>query len=304
MTSPYLMHYDIFESQRCFTHKNARFSFYCFDCQMFICNKCFKNHKTHNIEIKNDLREKADVFSELPLRGNFNPLEMMTKLKQNLIDIETVIHGQISRLSDSIKLLSNENIPLTTQEKKTIFELDHKEYKTLREFVRIANELKNDSKFLQNSFENCELKSYKNLRWISEQVKVLDSTVFREGYEPEIVLDNVTETSYFLGEGTKNHSITFDLKSYYFLHSIKMAVDNFDCSVKNFQVLVKDESGAWKTIKNYIKKKYDENNFFEEFPIHCEGRIFRFNFLDNWGERGGPYILVKRICFLVGDLII
>ncbi len=82
-----------------------------------------------------------------------------------------------------------------------------------------------------------------------------------------------------------------------------MSVENFECSVKNLQIFVKDDAGDWKSIKSYVRNPYSENAIFQEFPVHCEGRFFKFLFVDNWGQGGGPYILVKRISFLVGDLL-
>ena len=49
----------------CSRHKNATYSFYCFDDKEFLCSKCFKDHKKHNIEIIDDLKEKSLFIKSL-----------------------------------------------------------------------------------------------------------------------------------------------------------------------------------------------------------------------------------------------
>lgn len=304
MTSPSLLHIELFKSTKCSSHTKVDFSFYCFDCQMFLCTKCFKNHKLHNIEIKEDLEKHSSVFSEMPLRKNYNVLPHFEHLKDSLENLDTDIHRSISSLADMIEQLKkNGTIPFANQNCVSVFNLNHEEYKKLSLLVKFTDELKSYFDKIKKEFESCELKSYKNLKWINKEVSIIDSSAFHEGYEPEIVLGKLGVNAYYLGEGTKNHFISFDLNGYYFLKSVKMSVDNFECSVKNFEISVKDNYGDWRVICKYVRDRYNENNIFQEFPIHCEGRYFKFSFIDNWGAGGGPYILVKRISFYVGDMI-
>ena len=39
------------EQKKCDNHKEINIAFYCFDDNSFLCSKCFKEHKKHNIEI-------------------------------------------------------------------------------------------------------------------------------------------------------------------------------------------------------------------------------------------------------------
>ena len=55
--------------KKCSHHKNTFFSFYCFDDKEFLCSKCFKAHKKHNIEIIDDLKEKSLFLKSLNKTG-------------------------------------------------------------------------------------------------------------------------------------------------------------------------------------------------------------------------------------------
>ena len=57
----------------CSIHKNTNFSFYCFDDKEFLCSKCFKEHKKHNIEIIDDLKEKSLFLKSLNKTGKSLP---------------------------------------------------------------------------------------------------------------------------------------------------------------------------------------------------------------------------------------
>ena len=42
--------------KKCFYNKDEDF-FYCFDDKIFICDKCFKEHKKHNLDLKSELKK-------------------------------------------------------------------------------------------------------------------------------------------------------------------------------------------------------------------------------------------------------
>jgi len=44
------------DQKKCDNHKEVNIAFYCFDDNSFLCSKCFKEHKKHNIEIVDDLK--------------------------------------------------------------------------------------------------------------------------------------------------------------------------------------------------------------------------------------------------------
>ena len=47
--------------KKCDNHKEINIAFYCFDDNSYLCTKCFKEHKKHNIEIVDDLKEKDKI---------------------------------------------------------------------------------------------------------------------------------------------------------------------------------------------------------------------------------------------------
>ena len=83
----------------CSHHKNIIYSFYCFDDKEFLCSKCFKAHKKHNIEIIDDLKEKS-LF-----------IKSLTKTGQSLIDfyskIKKVLESVKSEIEESLITINN-----------------------------------------------------------------------------------------------------------------------------------------------------------------------------------------------------
>ena len=53
------------EEKKCDNHKEINIAFYCFDDNSSLCSKCFKEHKKHNIEIIDDLKEKDKIYKSL-----------------------------------------------------------------------------------------------------------------------------------------------------------------------------------------------------------------------------------------------
>ena len=106
---------------------------------------------------------------------------------------------------------------------------------------------------------------------------------------------------YSLSEGNRDHYIIFDLGKDYYLKSIRIKVDGYECTIKNFTVSVKEGNG-YTFIQKYIRDKYSDNKEFQEFNIEKEGRIFKFDLIDNWGSGGGNYILIKELQFYVGEI--
>ena len=53
------------DERKCDIHKYINLAFYCFDDNAYLCSKCFKEHKKHNIEIIDDLLEKEKIYKSL-----------------------------------------------------------------------------------------------------------------------------------------------------------------------------------------------------------------------------------------------
>ena len=72
-------HNDIFQNQKCSIHQNVPFEFFCFDDRTFLCGKCFKEHKKHKMEIKEDLYTKASIYTQNSSQNSVNVLDKYIK---------------------------------------------------------------------------------------------------------------------------------------------------------------------------------------------------------------------------------
>ena len=72
------------EDINCINHKDTKFLFYCFDDKSFLCEDCFREHKSHNVEIKSDIKKVSD-FVELLKKSNSR------NIKKIYEDIEIIL---------------------------------------------------------------------------------------------------------------------------------------------------------------------------------------------------------------------
>ena len=96
--------------KKCDKHKTQNFSFYCFDDQSFLCSKCFKEHKKHNIEIIDDLREKSLLFKSLN-KSNTSLNEYYIKVKKVLENVKTNLEESLSIINNKIEELKQSAPP-------------------------------------------------------------------------------------------------------------------------------------------------------------------------------------------------
>ncbi len=54
-------------------------------------------------------------------------------------------------------------------------------------------------------------------------------------------------------------------------------------------------------IGTFIRKKFSENNGFQEFEILKVCKSVKLYLIDNWGKGGGDYILIQNIDFNLSD---
>ena len=59
------------EQRKCDNHKEINIAFYCFDDNAYLCSKCFKEHKKHNIEIIDDLLENSSFKITSKMEDNY-----------------------------------------------------------------------------------------------------------------------------------------------------------------------------------------------------------------------------------------
>ena len=48
---------------------------------------------------------------------------------------------------------------------------------------------------------------------------------------------------------------------------------------------------------------YDANMIASEFNINKETQFVKIEFIDNWGVQNGNFILIKVLCFEIGDIL-
>ncbi len=297
----------IFSNTKCSNHPNLAFSFYCFDDKTFLCQKCFKLHKKHNIEIICDLKEKADFYSRTINTENFSFLEQYDEHKKALINIKNIIDEKITYIDKIITNLKEKNTELPSQnldlieKKKTLFDLNYSEYTELIEMLDLSEEIKKLSIKVENLSNNMKLSRYNNLHFISSQVKVVNESITHDGYGTNILLGK-ENGPYFLTEGNKNHYIIFDLGKKFYLKGIKITLHDFECTLKNFKISVMDDNNNWKIVSSFICQPFDKEVNFQYFEIDVDTQIVKMDLIDNWGNGGGNYILIKRLYFEVGEL--
>lgn len=295
---------NIFKNEKCSIHPNIPFMFYCFDDKKFICGKCYKNHKDHNIEIIDDLKEVSDVSKELLQYAPQKILEKYINLKDGLMKLQKELSIEVSKLSDQIEIMRSKlsSTPGYDYSNQSIFELPYETYGRVAYLVKTNGKFANFLEKMKQLSESLNFANYTNLHVIHKEVSILDYSPFREGYGPEILLDK-KEGIYYLSEGNVNHYIVFDLGKDYYIKSIQMTIHNFECSLKTFKVSVKTETSSnFELIGQYECEPYWKNVKPQDFDIKATGRIVRLDLVDNWGPGGGKFILVKRIYFNVGDL--
>ena len=151
---------------------------------------------------------------------------------------------------------------------------------------------------IESSFSN--YKKY-NYHWINDEVDIIDNSKFHQGFPPDIMLGKNKYELYSLTDGNRNHFVEFSFKNIYYLKSIRISVDNYECSLRNFKIEIKSPNDEKINLGDFTRSKYKDNTGFEEFQINRECKGLKLYLIDNWGSGGGNYILVKRIDFNVSD---
>ena len=284
----------------CSIHKNTIFSFYCFDDNSLLCSKCFKEHKKHNIEIIDDLKEKALFLKSLNKTGQ-SLIDFYAKVKKVLEDVKQEIEDSLSIINKKLDELRQSAPP---SEGKNIFSLNFNDYEKISVIAEILKKTQRLGDVLYDL--NKEIKSqhiYTNFRIINQSVKIIQNSKEYPTHPLDIMLGKKNNAEYSLFDGRNNHFIVVDLGEFYFLKSIKICVDNFDCSLKNFRVQIKNEIGKWEDAGNFVCAQYNINPNLQDFAINKETQFVKIEFIDNWGTQSGNYILVKVLCFEIGDIL-
>ena len=244
--------------------------------------KLFENPQEIIEELKEKMNSKAPILSEI---------------ENNSINL--IIFLQNSKYNEASYNLVKENLELNKnpEDFKSIIE---KLYDTIEELKKENAEIKNRLNKLENNTKDLTFKK-NNFRWINNEVNIVNNSKVYDNYYPDILLGKNNSRKYYLSDGNRNHFIEFSFITNYFLKAIRISVDDFDCSLKNFKVEITSPLGTIENIGTFTRSKYIDNNGFQEFEINKGCKGIKLYLIDNWGEGGGNYILIKRIDFNVSE---
>lgn len=290
----------IFNIQTCNTHPNEKFEFYCFNDNTFLCSKCFKSHKKHDIEIIDDLKEKSKYIKLLTTK-KLSLKEFYLNIKSELESVKSILDEQLQLISQDLQEDPEESNTTTSTTPDNIFLLSYQEYEKLNGLAEVLDKICIMSKTLYDLTKS--FKSPMNLRIVNKEIKVIDKSKDNQNYPVDVMFDRNKKQKYTLFEGGKNNFITVDLGNKYFLQSIKMEFIQSDCSLKNFKVSIKNNNGGWNEVDNFCCDNFEKNNQIQSFNILNVAQVIRLDFIDTWGNKDGNYLLIKKIFFEIGDII-
>lgn len=291
-------------NKKCRLHQTT-FTFFCFTDKEFVCNECYKFHRGHKLEIKLDLEDKAKSLGSLKINDQTKILDLFASYRDSLKEIGGEIEREIANANNSIDTFKK-NCSISLPENKTLFDLSFEEYDALENLTQkyrnmwtLRKKIENVLLITSSAFnEYYFMPLYNEVKMIQKEVDIIDNSPFRIGYPPTILL-NQKSGEHYLSDGNKNHFITFDLKEDYHIKGFKIKLSDFDCSLKNFSVSILRED-SFVLVKSYLCPHYDSSVEWNEFELNEIGKVVKFSLIDNWGESGGDYILIKALQFKVG----
>ena len=288
------------EQRKCNNHKEINIAFYCFDDNSFLCSKCFKDHKKHNIEIVDDLKEKDKVYKSL-LGAKLNFTEYYLKVKKIIETIQLNIQNILQFISKKLEELKNAAPP---GEVKSLFSLSYKEYEQIGYITELNLNIKDMAIKLDEATRILKKQNeYVNFRAINKEVKVIEKSALLPEFPIDIMFERDCTQEYTLFDGCKDHYIVMDLGKIFFLKSIQIGITAHDCSLKDFYVLTKNRKGEWEKVSKFFCKPYNDKLGLQEFYIGKETQYVRMELSSTWGTKSGNYILIKKIFFEVADIV-
>ena len=288
------------EQRKCNNHKEINIAFYCFDDNSFLCSKCFKDHKKHNIEIVDDLKEKDKVYKSL-IGAKLNFTEYYLKVKKIIETIQLNIQNILQFISKKLEELKNAAPP---GEVKSLFSLSYKEYEQIGYITELNLNIKDMAIKLDEATRILKKQNeYVNFRAINKEVKVIEKSALLPEFPIDIMFERDCSQEYTLFDGCKDHYIVMDLGKIFFLKSIQIGITAHDCSLKDFYVLIKNRKGEWETVSKFFCKPYNDKLGLQEFYIGKETQYVRMELSSTWGTKSGNYILIKKIFFEVADIV-
>lgn len=293
------------ENNNCVNHKDSKFLFYCFDDKSYLCEKCFREHKSHNVEIREDIKKVSDYIKYLRKTDSKIIKKSYEDIEKNLKDLKDKIEQillEIKKLTVTMKDFEKNKTPDDFENIK------HEEFESLLNCINIRskafNIVNSSLPFLNKITKNLIIHS--NLKYINKEVSIVSNSQIYDNFSVDILLGKSNSYPYTLFDlsQNKNHFLIVDLNQNYYLNSIRIQVTTNDCCLKNFTVNIKetnDENENWVKVGDFIRKREDQNDQYQSFEIGHYCRQIKFLFIDPWGTKDGNYILIKRIDFEVGE---
>ena len=288
------------ELKKCDNHKEVNIAFYCFDDNSFLCSKCFKEHKKHNIEIIDDLKEKDKIYKSL-IASKLNFTDYYIKIKQILEKLQQNIQKVLQFISTKLDDLKNSAPP---SELKSIFSLSYSEYEHIGHITELNSKIKSMLSKLDEANKILKKqKEYVNFRAISKEVKIIEKSKTLPEFPIDIIFDKDNRQEYTLFDGAKDHFMILDLGKLYFLKNIQIGITQHDCSLKEFYIWIKNSNDKWENTGKYICKPFSDKMGLQVFNIGREAQIIKIELLNTWGTNSGNYILIKKIFFEIADIV-
>ena len=289
-----------FNEKKCINHPELNFAFYCFDDNSFLCSKCFKNHKKHNIEIIDDLKEKDKIYKSLTA-SKISISEFYIKMKTVLEKVKTSIQQNLLIIEKKLEEMKNSAPP---GEIKSIFSLSYKEYEHLNNILELLSKIHSMTMNLNSLTKTLKKQNeYVNFRAINKEVTIIEKSKDYSEYPVDIMLDKDSSQEYTLFEGANDHFIILDFGKKYFLKNIQISVSNHDCTLKDFKVQIKNKDNLWEDAGKFTCESYNPNQGLQVFFIGKETQFIRMDFINNWGIKSGNYLLIKRMFFCIADIV-
>ena len=288
------------ELKKCDNHKEVNIAFYCFDDNSFLCSKCFKEHKKHNIEIIDDLKEKDKIYKSL-IASKLNFTDYYIKIKQILEKLQQNIQKVLQFISTKLDDLKNSAPP---SELKSIFSLSYSEYEHIGHITELNSKIKSMLTKLDEANKILKKqKEYVNFRAISKEIKIVEKSKTLPEFPIDIIFDKDNRQEYTLFDGAKDHFMILDLGKLYFLKNIQIGITQHDCSLKEFYLFIKNKNGEWENTGKYVCNPYKDKLGLQVFNVGREAQVIKMELLNTWGTNSGNYILIKKIFFVIADII-
>ena len=238
----------------------------------------------------------------IPLKNNVKIKEIIFKIElkeKNTIETINELGDIINNYVKIIKKIENENNEL--KNKVNNIEKENNELKNKVENLEKEN---NDIKIkFENIEKNMKKNNYKNFHWVNNSVKIINNSPYYDSYTPEIILGKYSSLSYYLSDGNSNHFIEFEISNKkIFLEKIRIKVDDYECTIKDFKVSFLNDNEQWELIGQFQRVSYKDNPDFQEFNIKKECNKIRLDLINVWGSYGGNFILIKKLDFYIADI--